>query len=77
MYGKAKPGGGSQGFMINGEDIHQLLDKGVQFPQLLADDILAWNSIDDSDCAVNPKEIKKGSMLKYSKARTTTEHINW
>ena len=31
--------------MINGEDIHQLLDKGVQFPQLLADDILARNSV--------------------------------
>ena len=29
----------------NGENIYQLLDKGVQFPQLLADDILARNSI--------------------------------
>ena len=68
MYGKAKPERGAQGFMINGENIYQLLDKGVQFPQLLADDILAWNSIDDSDRAVNPKEIKKGSMLKCYKA---------
>ena len=32
-------------FMINGEDIHQLLSKGVQFPQAMADDILARNSI--------------------------------
>ena len=54
--------------MINGEDIHQLLSKGVQFPQAMADDILAWNSIDDSDRAVNPKEIKKGSILKCYKA---------
>ena len=45
MYGKAKPERGSQGFMINGENIYQLLDKGVQFPQLLADDILTRNSI--------------------------------
>lgn len=29
----------------SGENIYQLLDKGVQFPQLLADDILARNSI--------------------------------
>lgn len=31
--------------MINGEDIHQLLSKGVQFPQAMADDILARDSI--------------------------------
>ena len=34
--------------MINGEDIHQLLSKGVQFPQAMADDILARNSIPET-----------------------------
>ena len=28
----------------NNEDIHQFLSKGVQFPQAMADDILARNS---------------------------------
>ena len=39
----------------NGEDIHQLLSKGVQFPQAMADDILARDSV-----VVREENVKSG-----------------
>lgn len=38
----------------NSKDIHRLLSKGVQFPQAMADDILAKNNIPETKPTVKP-----------------------
>ena len=48
----------------NDEDIHQLLDKGVQFPQLFVDDILAKKSIANPQGNVKPKVKKSYQILQ-------------
>lgn len=45
------------------EDIHQLLSKGVQFPQAMADDILARNSIANQKHEVKPDKREKAKPI--------------
>ena len=42
------------------EDIHQLISKGVQFPQAMADDILARNSVPQAQVKRNRWTMKHG-----------------
>jgi hypothetical protein len=54
----------------NNEDVHQLLSKGVQFPQAMADDILAKNSVPQFNAAV-----KSGQDVQLPQAVRSSSEI--